>query len=197
VENEKMFDANNEARDQHKISRSTFQWRRKIDDEEMSDAREEIHTCRMVTEARGDPTPEQEQPGPVTRSRRRVADSLNGEEGSSYVPPHDGHGIGTSLPPLHMPRKHKEVNPPNEDDDDEPVFVPQKGHRDTEYKRLNDNMAMLMESMLQMQKQFKILMEDRPEQVERSRSPTRRPREAVRPVEQGVTPQVPGQIQRS
>ncbi|KAH7655809.1 Retrotransposon gag domain-containing protein [Dioscorea alata] len=184
MKDEEMPDVNEEIRNQPRTSHSKFQWRRKMKDEEISDADVEIHTCRMVTEARGDPAPEQDQPGPVMRSRRRAADSLNGEEGSSHVPPHDGQGIGTSIPPLHMPRKHKEVNPLNEDDEDEPIFVPQKGHRDAEYKRLNDNMTMLMESMLQMQKQIKTLMEDRPEQVGRSRSLTRRPREALRPAEQ-------------
>ncbi|KAH7689408.1 Retrotransposon gag domain-containing protein [Dioscorea alata] len=199
MKDEEMAHANEEVRSQPKISRSKFQWRREMKDEEMSDANVEIHTCRMVTEARGDTAPEQDQPGPVTRSRRRAADSLNGEEGSSHVPPHDGQGIGTSIPPLHMPRKHKEVNPPNEDDEDEPVFVPQKGHRDAEYKRLNDNMTMLMESMLQMQKQIKTLMEDRPEQPrpveQRSRSPTPHPRETFRPVEHGGTSYIPVQEQ--
>ncbi|KAH7667059.1 Retrotransposon gag domain-containing protein [Dioscorea alata] len=169
---------------QASVSYSKFDRKKESKDEDMSDGDVEVHTVHMITEAQGDPTAEQEQLGPVTRSRRRAPDSQSmvREEGSSHVP-HDA------------PKDYKGANPPNKDDEDEPAFGMDQNNilenREVEYKKMNENMMMLMDTVFQMQKQMAALMANRPEQVQKSNNPIPQPKETVQAVGPGETTSIP------
>ncbi|KAJ0972424.1 hypothetical protein J5N97_020383 [Dioscorea zingiberensis] len=205
-----VFDRLTLARTQTKSSRSKSQPRREVEDEEMSNVDVEIHTVRMVTETRGDPAPEPEQPGVFTRSRRRATDSHSGigDEGSSQVPL-EGQKTG-SLPVFRKPASYKEADPPNVEVEDEPAFIyngdditrrvqqmerlRQMENREAEYQWLNENMTIMMESMVKMQRQMAALMES--QKAQRPRSPNLQPREIPGLVEQGGTSPQPREIPR-
>ncbi|KAH7685483.1 Pheromone/general odorant binding protein [Dioscorea alata] len=67
----------------------------------------------------------------------------------------------------------------------------QMENQEAEYKKMNENMMMLMDTVFQMQKQMVALMENCLEQVQRPNNPIPQPKETVQAVGQGEMTSIP------